>query len=299
MATAMALLALQGAGNTSRTGEYAKAVERGWTFLLQKQRANGLFMEAVKDPSIADYYCGRPYAHAMCTIALCEALHMTRDSRFYQPARQAVELCIAWQDKKKGGWRYEYDPPTDTDTSVTGWFIMALKSAQMAGLEVPHTVFYDASRYLDSVALPDGRYSYHVDRLWGTPSMTAEAYFCRQLLGWRKDDPRLVEGSKLVLSHPPKYFSGDHSDVYEWYYATQVCHNMEGQTWDTWNRTMRVELPAHQVKEGAEAGSWDSKWDQWGGASGGRLYTTCMSLYMLEVYYRHLPIYSAYGDRGG
>ena len=24
---------------------------------------------------------------------------------------------------------------------------------------------------------------------------------------------------------------------------------------------------------------------------GGRLYTTCLCLYMLEIYYRHLPIY--------
>jgi hypothetical protein len=25
----------------------------------------------------------------------------------------------------------------------------------------------------------------------------------------------------------------------------------------------------------------------------GRLYTTCLSTYMLEVYYRHLPLYGA------
>ena len=31
--------------------------------------------------------------------------------------------------------------------------------------------------------------------------------------------------------------------------------------------------------------------DQWG-QHGGRLYTTCLSIYMLEVYYRHLPIYN-------
>jgi hypothetical protein len=30
--------------------------------------------------------------------------------------------------------------------------------------------------------------------------------------------------------------------------------------------------------------------DRWG-ADGGRLYVTCLSLYVLEVYYRHLPLY--------
>jgi hypothetical protein len=32
--------------------------------------------------------------------------------------------------------------------------------------------------------------------------------------------------------------------------------------------------------------------DRWSNLGQGmRLYTTCLSLYMLEVYYRHLPIY--------
>ena len=40
----------------------------------------------------------------------------------------------------------------------------------------------------------------------------------------------------------------------------------------------------------ATEGSWapdDAKW----GKSGGRHYTTCLNLLMLEVYYRHLPLY--------
>jgi hypothetical protein len=67
---------------------------------------------------------------------------------------------------------------------------------------------------------------------------------------------------------------------------------MEGQIWEKWNLAMRAELPQHQVKNGPETGSWDPRGDRWSVA--GRLYTTCLSLYMLEVYYRHLPIYSAY-----
>ncbi len=41
---------------------------------------------------------------------------------------------IATQDRKLGGWRYV--PNSGSDTSVTGLFMMALKSAQLAGLEV-------------------------------------------------------------------------------------------------------------------------------------------------------------------
>jgi hypothetical protein len=62
--------------------------------------------------------------------------------------------------------------------------------------------------------------------------------------------------------------------------------------WKEWNEKLRQEVPAHQVRKGPEEGSWDPQGDVWGG-HGGRLYVTCLSIYMLEVYYRHLPIYSA------
>ena len=46
-------------------------------------------------------------------------------------------------------------------------------------------------------------------------------------------------------------------NVYYWYYATQVMHNMAGPEWDTWNRKMRRVLIDSQDKEGCAAGSWD------------------------------------------
>ena len=54
-----------------------------------------------------------------------------------------------------------------------------------------------------------------------------------------------------------------------------------------------------QGGRGKEAGSWDPTKpteDQWGRYAG-RLYVTCLSIYMMEVYYRHMPIYShVYSD---
>ena len=43
---------------------------------------------------------------------------------------------------------------------------------------------------------------------------------------------------------------------------------------------------------GREKGSWDPSLDKWG-PHGGRLFVTCMCTFMLEVYYRHMPIYAA------
>ncbi len=48
-------------------------------------------------------------------------------------------------------------------------------------------------------------------------------------------------------------------------------------------RRMKRTLPALQVRSGKEAGSWNPGKDQFA-ASGGRLYTTCLNIYCLEVY---------------
>jgi hypothetical protein len=163
---------------------------------------------------------------------------------------------------------------------------MALQSGLMAGLEVQSPTLDAVSKYLD-MATPDGSfYSYQVNEEPTLP-MTAEGLLCRQYLGWERDDPRLRAGVELLLENPVTY---EDENVYYWYYATQVLHHMGGDEWDQWNNVMRQRVPERQTTDGPERGSWEPANDRWG-HHGGRLYTTCLSIYLLEVYYRHLPIY--------
>ncbi len=292
-ATAMALLAFQGHGDTHREGKYAKNVARGWTALLKLQRKDGLFSGPLIETTQL------LYSHAQCSIALCELYGMTMDSAYRRPAERAIAYAIEAQDKQYGGWRYE--PGKDSDTSVTGWFVMALQSARMARLDVPEAVLTKVSGYLDLAQLDDGRSYGYWQTLNVSKAVTAEGLLCRQYLGWRQDDPRLIDGVSALNKFPIAYDSGANHDVYYWYYATQAAHHMEGAIWDEWNKVMRREVPAHQVKGGPESGSWSPHGDKWGAVSygGGRLYVTCLSIYILEVYYRHLPIYSGYKSVAG
>jgi hypothetical protein len=285
-ATAMALLAFQGHGDTHKQGRYQKTVAKGWAALLKMQDNEGLFKGTMA------HAVQLLYTHAQCTIAICEIYGMTNDTRFRRPAAQAVKYCIAAQDKEKGGWRYQ--PRMDSDTSVTGWFVMALQSARMAELQVPNNSLREVSRYLDSASIDDGRRYGYWQVINSTPAMCAEGLLCRMYLGWKRDDPRLVEGVTALLANPVAY--NDRSadqNVYYWYYATQAAHHMEGEIWERWNSRMRVEIPAHQLKDGPETGSWEPQLDKWGN-EGGRLFVTCLSIYNLEVYYRHLPLYAGY-----
>jgi hypothetical protein len=280
-ATAMALLAFQGAGHTDREGAFAKVVDNGWKYLLKQQGKDGSFL-----PQGSVGHNHNLYTHAQASIALCELYGMTGDSKYRESAQKAIKYCIDAQSPE-GGWRYY--PKQDADTSVTGWFVMALQSAMMAKLEVPSTTLANISKFLDSVSVDGGRrYTYRVDS-HETNAVTAEGLLCRQYLGWKQDDPRLVQGVEAVVNTPINYSD---QNVYYWYYATQAAHHMEGDLWDRWNRVMRQEVPKAQAKSGPEAGSWSPMLDEWGARGAGRLYTTCLSIYMLEVYYRHLPIYA-------
>ena len=276
-ATAMALLAFQGAGHTHQSGEFKDVVRRGWEYLLKTQNADGLFVhESAHHHTL--------YAQAQATIAICEIYGMTKDEKYKKPAQKALDFAHKAQ-APEGGWRYE--PRVDSDTSVTGWYVMALQSGLMAGLEVQSPALDEISKFLDRCAQENGaKYSYKPG-METTLTMTAEGLLCRQYLGWKHDDERMRRGIDYLLANPIDYSD---QNVYYWYYATQACHHMDGQDWNQWNAVMRQAIPTNQTKTGNDKGSWSPSGDRWG-AHGGRLYVTCLSIYMLEVYYRHLPIY--------
>lgn len=277
-ATAMALLAFQGSGHTSEQGEYRQQVHDGWRFLLKLQSPDGSF-----DQSLAS--AERAYSQGLAMIAVCEIYGMTNAPLFREPAQRAVDYAVKAQSPT-GGWRYE--PGIDSDTSVTGWYFMGLQSARMAGLKVPDRTLQRVSEYLDTAALDGGSaYKYRPDNEKSSPAMTAEALLCREYLGWNQDDPRLLRGAESMLRTGIDW---EDRDVYYWYYATQVTRQLGGEPWSQWNRAMLEVIPKHQVPSGSEEGSWDPAGDRWG-TLGGRLYVTCLSTYMLQVYYRHLPIY--------
>ena len=285
-ATAMALMAFMGAGNTHQTGAYQPNVLRGLNHLLRLQDDDGYF--ASKSAGIQ-----RTYSQAQATIALCELFGMTGDQKLREPAQRAVLWALQAQDDG-GGWRYE--PRQTGDTSVTGWYVMALISARMAGLDVPSDRLDRIHQFLDTVQRKDGvrgpsadgdQYAYLAPSQ-AKISMTAEGMLCRMYLGWKTDDSRILQGAAKLVQQPiVRGVQG--RDYYYWYYATNALHHAGGQSWRMWNEVMKEALPELQVKTGKERGSWPSEGDPHGGA-GGRLYATVLSILCLEAYYRHMPL---------
>ena len=106
----------------------------------------------------------------------------------------------------------------------------------------------------------------------------------------------MADGTAYLLAHLPE---ASLHNLYYWYYATMVMHNIDHEPWDVWNRKMRrlfVDTQNVDPKRCAR-GSWDPNGptkDQWGD-HGGRLMMTSLSALTLEVYYRYLPLYALDG----
>lgn len=280
-ATAMALNAFLGAGSTHIAGEYQANVKLGLTYLVRKQNGEGFFPDP-REPSRQQMY-----AQAIATIAVAEAYGMSGDEELKQAAQRAMNFA-AWSQSNRHGWRY--NPRDDADLSVTGWYVMALETGKMAGLTIDESKLQQVSEFLDTVSYEDkSRYGYDGFEP-ASLSMTAEGLLCRIYLGWPRSHPALLQAIRDDLLTNTPSMNDDNYSVYYWYYATQVLHHVGESAWETWNRDMRRVIPAMQEKSGAETGSWSPNRDAFG-AAGGRLYTTCLNLYCLEVYYRHLSIY--------
>ena len=281
-ATALALLPFLAAGQThDAKGPYQKTISNGINWLV-KDLSKG---------AAAKRRGRNMYAHGLAAITMCEAYGLSRDKKLEEPAQAAIKYIEEAQNQEDGGWRYT-PGQVPGDTSVVGWQIMALKSAQMAGLIVDYKTMEGAKKYLKlaSTGKSHGLYNYIPGQGSGKISMTAVGMLCSQYMGTERGDPAMAEGMRSLMWNQPNLAR---PDIYYWYYATQAMHNLPGPEWDQWNRQMRRTLIETQAKEACVAGSWDPEKLSRGhaGDAGGRLFVTSLACLTLEVYYRYLPLY--------
>ena len=254
------------------------------------------------------------YNHSIAALAMVEAYGMTGSAIYKGPAQKSLDF-IAIARNPYFAWRYGVKPG-ENDTSVTGWMMMALKSARLinnaevkAGKSAPLLIDEDGfdgiKTWVEKMTDPDyGRVGYIqrgtgparpadlVDRFPAekSESMTGVAMLARIFLG---EDPKksdmVKKGAELCSKLVPTWNPNDGSiDMYYWYYATLAMFQVGGDPWTKWNAAMKVAIVDTQRRDGDRClykGSWDNI-DPWG-PDGGRVYSTAMMALCLEVYYRY------------
>jgi hypothetical protein len=271
-ATSLALLPFLGSGSTHLDGPHQETVSRGLYYLATSIRPT---------PRGGDLCEGSMYAHGIAVLAMAEAFGMTHDDFLEPLLQETVRFTETSQDLHGGGWRYL--PGQAGDTTVTGWQVVGLKSAAMAGIPVRSPTLDGVRRFLDSVQTQGGAaYGYRTPA--AKPSTSAVGLLARMYTGWTTADEPLQRGMTQLAARGP-----DPNAIYENFYLAQVLMQADHPVWPRWNAANRDQIIRQQATHGHEAGSWffadpDS-------SPGGRLAHTALAVLTLEVYYRLLPIY--------
>jgi Prenyltransferase and squalene oxidase repeat len=317
--TALALLAFLGHGFDGSTRivlvDEAMAVRHavgtdvgaGLKWLMSEQGPDGSFPN----------YPGSMYNEALAALAFSEAYGLSRNDLLKDAAERAVKYLVAGQKSNptsSGRWGWRYTPGGDSaaDTSVTGWAVMALKSAQMSGLAVPQEAWDGALAFTEWVTGRDGlvgyldpagagtkvtgvgdRFDYH------TGTMSALGMLIRTFTRHDITDPFLEPAARQLVRDLPA--QGDEQlgiDYYYWYYGTLALNQFDGPDspragrgayWKPWNEAMTdavLGLQDHDTtKDICSRGGWlvGDRWCHYGGP----VYATAINVLTLEVYYRY------------
>ena len=280
--TSLAVMAYLAAGHTpGNPGPYRETVERGIRYVLKNQKPNGLL---VSNTSHGPMYC-----HGISTLMLAEVIGTSSDPALAEQCRtalaKAIELILKAQDLSKnpdqaGGWRYQ---PTsrDSDISVSGWQIMALRAAKDVGCAVSSDHIDRAIAYLKKCAWKDGGFGYQPGQGPNNPR-TGTGILALELCGTHLT-PEAIAGAEYLVKHPPRWSS--EYFFYETYYCSQATFQMGDKYYFIYQPKLVAILLEHQEKDG----SWLS--GDGNDRSGGRNYCTAMGVLALSVEYHYLPIY--------
>lgn len=163
--TGLALMALMVQANDKSCGDVDGAVARGVNWLMSMQDPG---TGQVGNKSTHEYL----YLHAVATHAMCRAYRLTPSEALHDACVKALEYLLAARNPFEG-WRYENPPNGENDTSITGWMILALDEARLAGFDVPlpdrpepatwfESAYRGAERWVDlATARDSGRVGYN------------------------------------------------------------------------------------------------------------------------------------------
>jgi hypothetical protein len=276
---ALAGMAFLSRGHLPTEGPYASSLNKIIDFLLGRQdRRSGLYTGG-------QYGSGPMYGHNIATLFLSEVSGMVdpdRQKKINESLPRALALILRAQsvrksDRHQGGWRY-HPNSRDSDTSCSGWALMALRSAKLNGADVPDKAIADAVAYLyGNFSQKNGHFGYSSPHNQKN-SLTGMGLLCLELCG-EHGKPATTKAADFILQ-TFRSLEGAQFEFYGNYYNAQAMFQIGGKFWDTYANWMYDTY----LKTQKEDGSWSSR-------EAGSVYGTAMMTLAFTVPYRQLPIY--------
>jgi hypothetical protein len=273
-------------------------------------------------------------------MAMCEAYGMTQAPYWRTPAEKGVAFLQRAQrlnpsGEGRWGWRYasredvvDFRKGTgdeaaqreayDSDTSVTAWCVMALKSAELSGLPIERTSMDGALAFVDFATANDGLVGYldakgagavvtgpYSERFTYHPTTMSALGMCVRIFAQHDGKDTFLDlAARRIAADLPRVTQDRSSlDYYYWYYASIALYQVDGESsptrsgkyWKRWNEALLqalLSLQSHGERTCAQ-GAWQES-DRWGSYSGaGVLYNTAINLLTLEVTFRYPNAFGA------
>jgi hypothetical protein len=288
--TSLCVMAFLASGKVPGEGEDGQRIEKGIRYVIKCQKNNGIIAD-VNDGMI------EMYSHGICTLMLAEALGMTTGDLSEELRRRlvvAVQVILSGQRKSgadAGGWRYRIEG-SDSDLSVTGWQLMALRAAKNVGCDVPNERIKLAVEYCRRCFDPATKGFRYQPNGPVTVACTGTGILAIEICG--KDyhlSKEVVSGGDYILetfisANRPHFFYGI-------YYTSQGMFQLGGEYWSKYREKLHGILFASNPQN--SDGSWTGK-GGWDDEMYGSAYGTAMAILSLTVEYRYLPIYQRFEE---
>jgi hypothetical protein len=282
--TGLATLAFVRAGHTHKDGEYHETVRKAARYLSERDQRSGGF-----HPPGTPAEEREMYGNALATAALCELYARSRFPVLKRIVRRQVWFLERHQ-VPYAGWRYR-PGQRESDTSVTGWAVVALLSAREAGHPVNPATWYGVESWLDLMTEPGTQRVGYNRRGRGSLAMTATGVAVRLLRGQKRGSAPVKGGLEILLANLPLWPgpdeeppAGNPPDLYYWFFGTLALTEAGGSHKTVWDRALREALLPRQERHGQARGSWEppGRWC----TIGGRVMSTALGALALELSYR-------------
>jgi len=278
--TSLAVMAFLARGYTPGLPPYGDIINRGIDYILSTPDAKGAMMGGA----------GQMYSHNIACLMLSEVSGMVdpeRQARIDATLPRAIRITLAAQDVNKseamaGGWRYQ-PTSTDSDISLAGWALSALRSARNNGAPVPKEAIEKAVKFILRCRTQDNGFAYQPGG-GANLARTGIGLLCLEMAGRHRDDVTLKAGQYILKQYQANTtLNGETCHYYAWYYIANGMFQLGGQEWESfapllYNNILKMQL---------ENGSWPVS----GGHENDTAYCTSMAILSLSVSYRQLPIY--------
>ncbi len=280
-ATSLSVMAFLAAGHVPDEGPYAPVLKKGIQFVIDHQRPDGLL--------VGKHGHGPMYCHGISTLMLAEVCGMLAEPQATAcrtALEKAIRLIITAQNVAKdfnnmGGWRYAANS-RDSDLSVTGWQLLALRAAKNIGCDVPAENIDEAVAYVRRCAQgTTGGFGYQPSAgsspvLTGTGLTALQA--CAVLTETESARGAAYQRKRILRPQDPWYYYGV-------YYCSVSGYKLGDDEWQELKPLIFETLLAQQQREG----NWRA--ENGNEKSFGTIYPTAMAVLALTVEYGYLPIY--------